>query len=68
MSKIPGEMKHAINARLNRIMAWAVLLDALDRSGGDDIVIPIHTLGEIGRSITSDALFVMERLEDLEVK
>lgn len=31
---------------------------------GNDIVIPIHTLGEIGRSITSDALYIAESLED----
>lgn len=52
--------------RVSRILAWAVLLEVIEKSGGDDVSVPIHTLGAIGRSISEDMLYLAKRIEEMK--
>ena len=55
-----------IAQHLRVISTWAILLEAIDRTQGDDISIPNHALGEVGRSIVRESTAAQELLDELE--
>lgn len=55
-----------VDQAIERILAWALLLEAMDQCAGEEVTLQIHTLATIGRSISADILTVMNHLEGLK--
>lgn len=58
--------KDPVDQAIDRILAWALLLEAMDQCAGEEIRLQIHTLATMGRSISADMLTLVNHLEGLK--
>lgn len=65
MNEKAKTIREQMDQHLRMITTWAIMLEVIDRTQGDDITIPNHALGEVGRAIIRESTALQELLSDL---